>query len=115
MKRAKKNTVGFIGLGIMGKPMAINLIKNNFDVYFYARRKKIIDEVSCIGGKFIPDPVDIPKHTNKFITNLPYTKDVENVVIGKKGLFHNLKDDCIVIDMSTISPEITVKINKKLK
>ena len=115
MKRAKKNTVGFIGLGIMGKPMAINLIKNNFDVYFYARRKKIIDEFSCIGGKFISDLMDIPKHANKFITNLPYTKDVEDVVIGKKGLFHNLKDDSVVIDMSTISPEITVKINKKLK
>ena len=45
MKSVKKNKVGFIGLGIMGKPMVINLIKNDIDVYFYARKKRIIDEI----------------------------------------------------------------------
>ena len=50
MKSAKKNKVGFIGLGIMGKPMVINLIKNDIEVYFYARKKRIIDEISKIGG-----------------------------------------------------------------
>ena len=45
MKSAKKNKVGFIGLGIMGKPMVINLIKNDIEVYFYARKKRIIDEI----------------------------------------------------------------------
>ena len=115
MKRAKKNKVGFIGLGIMGKPMVINLIKKDIEVYFFARKKQIIDEISRIGGKFTPDPGDISKFTKTCITNLPNTKDVENVVIGKNGIINNLKTDSIVIDMSTISPEGTRHINHKLR
>ena len=115
MKSAKKNKVGFIGLGIMGKPMVINLIKNDIEVYFYARKKQIIDEISTIGGKFIPDPSDISKFTKVILTNLPNTKDVENIVIGKNGIINNLQIGSIVIDMSTISPEGTRHINDKLR
>ena len=64
--------IGFIGLGIMGKPMVINLIKNDIKVYFYARKKRIIDEISKIGGKFIPNPGDISKFakvTTAFVSN----------------------------------------------
>ena len=71
MKSAKKKEVGFIGLGIMGKPMVINLIKNDIEVYFFARKKRIIDEISKIGGKFIPNPSDISKFTKIILTNLP--------------------------------------------
>ena len=115
MKSAKKNKVGFIGLGIMGKPMVINLIKNDIEVYFYARKKRIIDEISKIGGKFIPNPCDISKFTKIILTNLPNTKDVENIVIGENGIINNLKTGSIVIDMSTISPEGTRYINDKLR
>ena len=59
----------------MGKPMVINLIKNDIEVYFYARKKRIIDEISKIGGKFIPNPSDISKFTKIILTNLPNTKD----------------------------------------
>ena len=115
MKSAKKNKVGFIGLGIMGKPMVINLIKNDIEVYFYARKKQIIDEISKIGGKFIPNPSDISKFTKIILTNLPNTKDVEDIVIGKNGIINNLQIGSIVIDMSTISPEGTRYINDKLR
>tara|TARA_B100000035_G_scaffold315472_1_gene336690 strand:+ start:11089 stop:11976 length:888 start_codon:yes stop_codon:yes gene_type:complete len=115
MKRVKKIKVGFIGLGIMGKPMVINLIKNDIEVYFYARKKQVINEISKIGGKFISLVSDIPKYTKICITNLPNTKDVENVVIGKKGLINNLQANSIVVDMSTISPQGSIKINNKLK
>ena len=115
MKSVKKNKVGFIGLGIMGKPMVINLIKNDIDVYFYARKRQIIDEISKIGGKFIPNPSDISKFTKIILTNLPNTKDVENIVIGKNGIINNLQTGSIVIDMSTISPEGTRYINDKLR
>ena len=115
MKRAKKNKVGFIGLGIMGKPMVINLIKKDIEVYFFARKKQIIDEISRIGGKFTPDPGDISKFTKTCITNLPNTKDVENIVVGKNGIINNLQAGSIVIDMSTISPEGTRHINHKLR
>ena len=115
MKSAKKNKVGFIGLGIMGKPIVINLIKDGIEVYFYARKKRIIDEISRIGGKFIPNPCDISQFTKIFITNLPNTKDVENIVVGKNGIINNLQTGSIVIDMSTISPEGTRYINDKLR
>ena len=96
MKSAKKNKVGFIGLGIMGKPMVINLIKNDIEVYFYARKKRIIDEISKIGGKFIPNPSDISKFTKIILTNLPNTKDVENIIIGENGIINNLQIGSIV-------------------
>ena len=115
MKSGKKNKVGFIGLGIMGKPMVINLIKNDIEVYFYARKTQIIDEISKIGGKFIPNPSDISKFTKIILTNLPNTKDVENIVIGKNGIIKNLQIGSIVIDMSTISPEGARYINDKLR
>lgn len=115
MKRVKKTKVGFIGLGIMGKPMVINLIKNDFEVFFYARKKQVINEILKIGGKFVSTPSDIPNHTKICITNLPNTKEVENVVIGKSGLINNLRVGSVVIDMSTISPQGTIKINNKLK
>ena len=115
MKRVKKTKVGFIGLGIMGKPMVINLIKNDFEVFFYARKKQVINEILKIGGKFVSTPSDIPNHTKICITNLPNTKDVENVIIGKEGLINNLRLGSIIIDMSTISPQGAIKINNKLK
>ena len=50
MKRAKKNKIGFVGLGIMGKPMVVNLIRDGYKVSFFARKKKIINEICKIGG-----------------------------------------------------------------
>ena len=95
--------------------MVINLIKNDIEVYFYARKQQIIDEISKIGGKFIPSPSDISKFTKICITNLPNTKDVKNVVIGRNGIINNLQAGTIIIDMSTISPEGTRYINDKLQ
>ena len=114
MKSAKKYKVGFIGLGIMGKPMVLNLIKNNFEVYFFARKKNIIDEVVTAGGNFISDIEEIPKYTSLSITNLPNTKDVKQIVIGKRGLINNIRKGYVVIDMSTISPQGAREINTSL-
>ena len=114
MKSAKKYKVGFIGLGIMGKPMVLNLIKNNFEVYFFARKKNIIDEVVAAGGNFISAIEEIPNYTSLSITNLPNTKDVKQIVIGKRGLINNIRKGYVVIDMSTISPQGAREINASL-
>ena len=90
MKSAKKNKVGFIGLGIMGKPMVINLIKNDIEVYFYARKKRIIDEISKLEASLF-QILDISKFTKIILTNLPNTKDVENIIIGENGIINNLQ------------------------
>ncbi len=115
MNRNKKNQVGFIGLGIMGKPMVKNLLKSGIDVYFYARKKRIIKEIRNSGGNFISKISDIPQHVDILITNLPDTHDVEKIVTGKEGLLNNLKPNTIVIDMSTISPERTRHMNSLLE
>ena len=115
MKRAKKNKIGFVGLGIMGKPMVINLIRGGYEVSFFARKKKIINEIRKIGGKFVPLIKELPLHADTVITNLPNTKDVKEVVIGKNGLISNLKTGACVVDMSTISPEGTKDISAVLK
>ena len=114
MKSAKKYKVGFIGLGIMGKPMVLNLIKNNFEVYFFARKKNIIDEIVTAGGNFISAIEEIPNYTSLSITNLPNTKDVKQIVIGKRGLINNIRKGYVVIDMSTISPQGAREINTSL-
>lgn len=115
MKRIKKNTVAFIGLGIMGKPMVINLLKEGMNVFFYARKKSVINEITKKGGKFVPVISDLTKHSEIFITNLPNTQDVEEVIIGKNGISNTMRKGSIVIDMSTISPEVTTKINNMLE
>jgi len=114
MNRVKKNKIGFIGLGIMGKPMAINLIKKGYEVSFFARNKRIINQITKLGGIYVPIVKDLPFHAKTIITNLPNTKDVKSVVIGKNGLLSNLKKDSCVIDMSTISPEATKEMSTTL-
>ena len=115
MNRNKKKCVGFIGLGIMGKPMVINLLKAGVKTYFYARKRNIIKEIEKYGGIFVPKISDISEYTDVLITNLPKTHDVEKVVTGNGGLINNLNRNSVVVDMSTISPEKTVHINKSLR
>lgn len=107
--------IGFIGLGIMGKPMVKNLLKSGYKVSFYARRKKIIDEISTIGGTYINNISDLPKICKIIILNLPRSNDVQNVVLGNEGLYENILRNTILIDMSTISPDVTLEISNKLK
>jgi 2-hydroxy-3-oxopropionate reductase len=114
MIRVKKYKVGFVGLGIMGKPMVHNLLENKVQVYFYARKQKIIKSIEKHGGIFVSSVSELPKYANILITNLPKTKDVELVTTGKAGMLDNLKKGSCVIDMSTISPEGATQINSKL-
>ena len=114
MIRVKKYKVGFVGLGIMGKPMVHNLLENKVQVYFYARKQKIIKSIEKHGGIFVSSVSELPKYANILITNLPKTKDVELVTTGKTGMLDNLKKGSCVIDMSTISPEGATQINSKL-
>ena len=107
--------IGFIGLGIMGKPMVKNLLMSGYKVSFFARRKKVIDEISAIGGTYIKNISDLPKSCKVIILNLPKSNDVHNIVLGKRGLYENILPNTTLIDMSTISPDVTEEISNKLK
>tara|TARA_Y100000996_G_C22428711_1_gene604689 strand:+ start:39 stop:929 length:891 start_codon:yes stop_codon:yes gene_type:complete len=107
--------IGFIGLGIMGKPMVLNLIKAGFKINFYARKKVIIKEITKQGGIFHDKLSLIAKHCNIIFLNLPDGEDVEEVICGKNNLWLSMRPNTVIIDMSTISPQITIKLNHKLK
>jgi 2-hydroxy-3-oxopropionate reductase len=103
-------TVGFIGLGIMGRPMALNLIKAGYKLVVTSRSKGPIDALSAAGAKAVKTPADVAREADVIVTMVPDTPDVELVIRGKDGadgVLGGLKRGAIVIDMSTISPDVT--------
>ena len=115
MNNAKITSVGFIGLGIMGKPMVLNLLKAGIDVYFFARKKSVIKEVTSKGATYVPSVTEIPKNTKIIFTNLPNTNIVKSIILSKKGLINDLEDGSCIIDMSTISPAGASEIAKTIE
>lgn len=103
-------TIGFIGLGIMGKPMALNLIRAGFTVAVFARKKEAANEIIQAGGKFYDSPKTLAAAVDVIITIVGNTRDVEEVLLGKDGVIQSAKPGTIVIDMSTISATDTKKI-----
>ena len=99
--------IGFIGLGIMGRPMALNLIKAGYKLVVTSRSQAPIDALVAAGAKAVKTPAEVAKDADVVITMVPDTPDVEKVLRGKDGVLDGLKRGGIVIDMSTISPEVT--------
>ena len=95
--------VGFIGLGIMGKPMVANLIKGGHTL-FLASRSGVPQELTAAGGKACASAKDVAQKTDIVITMVPDTPDVERVLFGKDGVAEGLSAGKIVVDMSSISP-----------
>jgi 2-hydroxy-3-oxopropionate reductase len=107
--------IGFIGLGIMGKPMAINLLKAGYPVSVYARRSEVAEPLIAEGAIAYPSPEELAASgVDVIITIVPATADVEEVLIGRKGIIHTAKPGCIVIDMSTISASTTCRLADQL-
>jgi 2-hydroxy-3-oxopropionate reductase len=107
-------TIGYIGLGIMGKPCAMNLLQAGFPLHFYARRPEIIESLTQAGAVAHPSIESLAPQVDVIITNLPATLDVEDVLVGKQGIIHSAKPGTIVIDMSTISAAATQRLAELL-
>jgi len=103
-------TIGFIGLGIMGRPMALNLIKAGYKLVVTSRSQGPIDALAAAGAKAVKTPADVAREADVVITMVPDTPDVEKVISGQNGVLEGLKRGAIVIDMSTISPDVTRKL-----
>ena len=108
------NTIGFIRLGLMGKPMAINLIKAGYSVIVYNRSKPAIDELVSMGASSAKSPKDLAQQVNIIISILPDAPDTKKVLFGKNGVIEGINPNSIFIDMSTISPIQTKLIGSKL-
>ena len=102
--------IGFIGLGIMGKPMALNLIKAGYSLVVQSRSRKPVDELVAAGATAAATPAEVAQAATIVITMVPDTPDVELVLTGANGVLDRLKPGTIVIDMSTISPEATKRL-----
>lgn len=108
-------TIGFIGLGTMGKWMAINIIKAGFPLSFYARRPEVISEMRSHGGKACPSARDLAKCVDWVILCLPDTSTVGEILFGKEGMAEVLQTGQMVIDCGTIHPVKTKEFAQKLK
>ena len=102
--------VGFIGLGLMGKPMALNLMKAGFPLVVCSRSRGPVDALVAAGAKAAASPADVARAARVVITMVPDTPDVEKVLAGPGGVFEGLQAGTILIDMSTISPVATRKL-----
>lgn len=107
--------IGFIGVGIMGKSMVRNLMKNGFEVSIFARNKEKVLDVISEGAEFHSTITDCVRECDAVITIVGFPKDVEEVYFGKSGILENVKKGSYVIDMTTSSPELAVKIYEEAK
>jgi 2-hydroxy-3-oxopropionate reductase len=103
-------TIGFIGLGVMGAPMAENLVKAGFDVVGYTRRSSGVDRLAAAGGRRATSVAEATRGADVVITMLPDSPDVSAVVLGEDGVLANAPGGLLLIDMSTISPQAAQRI-----
>ena len=104
--------VGFIGLGLMGKPMAKNLLKRGYPLIVHSRSAAPVDELVAAGARRADSPADVARQTKRIFTMLPDSPDVELVMEGPNGIYSAVQPDSILIDSSTISPAVTVRLSE---
>ena len=104
--------IGFIGLGIMGKPMAANLLRAGYPVCVHNRSRPAEEELRALGATVAANPKAVAEASDVVITIVPDTPDVELVCLGENGIIHGLSPGMLYVDMSTIAAATEVKINE---
>lgn len=107
--------IGFIGLGIMGKPMARNLLKAGHPLVVHNRSRPAVDELSAEGAVPAASPREAAEQSDVVITMLPDSPDVEQVVFGTEGVMAGVRSGMLFIDMSTIAPATARNLYESLK
>ena len=110
----EKKRIGFIGLGVMGKPMATNLLKAGYPLTVWNRTRSKMKDLVVMGAYGASSPKEVAERSDVVITMVTDSPDVEEVVLGPNGVIHGARPGLIVIDMSTISPIVTRKIANDL-
>ncbi|WP_421014393.1 NAD(P)-dependent oxidoreductase, partial [Glutamicibacter creatinolyticus] len=103
--------IAFIGLGIMGLPMAKNLVNAGFKVTGYNRSAAKAEELAAAGGAAAKTIAEAVKDADVVITMVPDSPDVEAVVTGEDGVFANAKSGALWIDNSSIRPDVAVRLS----
>jgi 2-hydroxy-3-oxopropionate reductase len=97
-------TLGFIGLGLMGRPMARNLLKAGFRLVVHNRSPGPMDDLVAHGASRADSPADLARRVTRIITMVPDSPDVERVLAGEQGVFTTIQPGTIIIDCSSIAP-----------
>lgn len=107
--------IGFIGLGIMGKPMSKNILKAGYEVIIYSRTQSTIDEFVAAGAIAARSPREVAQESDVIITMLPNSPEVKEVILGENGVIEGAKAGAVVIDMSSIAPLVSREISQALE
>jgi 2-hydroxy-3-oxopropionate reductase len=107
--------LGFIGLGIMGRPMAINLLKAGHALWVHGRRPVTMEVLVEAGAQASHTVADVAASTEIIFIMVSDTPDVENLVLGENGLIHRMRTGQVIVDMSTISPATTRHLARELE
>ena len=107
--------IGFIGLGLMGKPMALNLRKKGFELLVHNRSSAAVEALVAAGARPAGSPAEVARSATIIITMLPDGPDVEKVLEGKEGVFGAVQKGTVIVDSSTIAPAIARKLAARAK
>ncbi|WP_419675527.1 NAD(P)-dependent oxidoreductase [Aliarcobacter butzleri] len=107
--------VAFIGVGVMGKFMVSNLLKNGFEVSIYARNKAKVEDSIKEGAVFCESIKECVQNKDAIITIVGYPKDVEEVYLSQEGIINSASQNSYLIDMTTTTPTLSVKIHEEAK
>lgn len=107
-------TVGYIGLGLMGKSMARNILKAGFPLVVYNRSRGSMDELAAEGARLADSPADVARQVDVVLTNVPDSPDVEQVVLGPNGIIEGAHQGLIFVDNSTIKPTTARMLAERL-
>lgn len=108
-------TIGFIGLGAMGRGMAAQCINKGFDLIVYDIRPEPVEHLVSLGARAAATIADVAEQCSVIVTVLPTGREVDEVVMGAGGLFDHAQPGALVLDLSTIEPEMTDRLHEQAK
>jgi|ECHnycMinimDraft_1075156.scaffolds.fasta_scaffold00094_4 2-hydroxy-3-oxopropionate reductase len=107
--------IGLIGLGNMGSRIAINLLKSGYNLYVYDINNEKVNQLNRLGAIKCDSNEQVAKNSDIILTILPTSKEVYEVFLGQKGIINGLKDNHILVEMSSIESETIIDIHNKIK
>lgn len=111
----EKTIVGFIGLGVMGKSMAGHILNAGYKLHVYTRTKNSAKGIISKGAVWEDTVAQLSKKCDVIITIVGFPADVEKVYLGSGGIINNAKKDTVIIDMTTSSPDLAIRLHEKAK
>ena len=110
-----KETIGWIGTGVMGQSMCLHLIKAGYQAFVYNRSKEKAANLEAEGATWCDSPADVAKNSRVIFSIVGFPADVEEVILGQQGALQTAREGCILVDMTTSEPVLADKIAQMAK